>query len=151
MQLTDILDVKCVKVPLQGVTKYEVITELIDVLDQAGLIKDYYSVLKTVMERELVRSTGVGQGFAIPHGKCSSVDDLIMAVGKTAEPIDFVSIDKQKVSVIFLLISPPDKTGPHIQALALISRLMIDSKYRQLITESSDAEQLYQHIAAFRQ
>ena len=151
MQLTDILDVKCVKVPLQAIEKYQAITELIDILDQAGLIKDYHTALKTVMERESVRSTGVGQGFAIPHGKCSAVDDLIMAVGKTAEPIDFVSIDKQPVNVIFLLISPPDKTGPHIQALALISRLMTDPKYRQLITDSSDAEQLYRHISEFRQ
>ena len=147
MQLTDIIKVNCVKVPLEACEKYQAITELIDLLDEAGLIKDYDTVFKTVMQRESVRSTGVGQGFAIPHAKCSAVDNLVMAVGKTAEPIDFVSIDKQPVNLIVLLVSPQDKTGPHIQAIASISRLMTDSTFRQQLDKCSSSDQLYELIS----
>jgi len=151
MKLTDILKPECVKVPLSAVEKYQAITELIDLLDQNDLIKDYHTVLKVVMEREAVRSTGVGQGFAIPHGKCNGVDRLVMAVGKTVRPIEFESIDKQPVDLIVLLISPLDQTGPHIRAIAGISRIMADPKIRQNISESSTSDQLYQIIANHQQ
>ena len=149
MRLADILDIKCVKVPLGTLDKNQAITELIDLLDQADLLNDYDIAFKAVMQRESVRSTGVGQGFAIPHGKSSAVDNLVMAVGKTSEPIDFESIDKKPVDIIFLLISPLDQTGPHIQALAGISRLMTDLPTRSRIDECSTAEQLYKLVTEF--
>ena len=149
MRLVDILDIKCVMVPLKALEKNQAITELIDLLDRAGRLDDYDTALKAVMQRESVRSTGVGQGFAIPHGKSSAVDQLVMAVGKTSEPIDFESIDKKPVDIIFLLISPLDKTGPHIQALAGISRLMTDLPTRSRIDECSTAEQLYKLVTEF--
>ena len=149
MRLADILDIKCVKVPLKALEKCLAVTELIDLLHQTGRLNDYDTALRAVMQRESVRSTGVGQGFAIPHGKCSAVDSLTMAVGKTSEPIDFESIDKKPVDIIFLLISPLDQTGPHIQALAGISRLMMDIPTRSRINECSTAEQLYKLITEF--
>lgn len=149
MRFADILDIECVKVPLKALEKHHAITELIDLLNQAGRLNDYDIAFKAVMQRESVRSTGVGQGFAIPHGKSSAVDNLVMAAGKTSEPIDFESIDKKPVDIIFLLISPLDKTGPHIQALAGISRLMTDLPTRSLIDECSTAEQLYKLITDF--
>ena len=149
MRLVDILDIKCVMVPLKALEKNQAITELIDLLDRAGRLDDYDTALKAVMQRESVRSTGVGQGFAIPHGKSSAVDQLVMAVGKTSEPIDFESIDKKPVDIIFLMISPLDKTGPHIQALAGISRLMTDLPTRSRIDECSTAEQLYKLVTEF--
>ena len=146
MELTDILDIRCVKVPLAAGEKYQAITELIDLLEAAGLICDYQVVMKSVMERESVRSTGVGQGFAIPHGKCDGVKKLVMAVGRTAEPIDFESIDSRPVEIIILLVSPAEKIGPHIQTLAKISRLMTDKQSRQKIWNSKTAEQLFDNI-----
>ncbi|MCK5271718.1 MAG: PTS sugar transporter subunit IIA [Sedimentisphaerales bacterium] len=149
MRLADILDIKCVKVPLKALEKNQAITELIDLLDRAGLLDDYDIAFKAVMQRESVRSTGVGQGFAIPHGKSSAVDNLVMAVGRTSAPIDFESIDKKPVDIIFLLISPLDQTGPHIQALAGISRLMTDLPTRSRIDECSTAEQFYKLVTEF--
>lgn len=146
MQLKDIVRPECVKVPLDAQEKYQAIKELIDLLDQAGLLINYSQTLDAVMQRESVRSTGVGQGFAIPHGKCPSVDQMIMAIGKTSRPIDFESIDNQPVNIIILLISPTGQTGPHIQALAKISRLMTDAKTRKTIVTSENAEQLFQHF-----
>ncbi len=146
MQLTTLLNKEHVKIPLEATEKYQAITELIDLMDDGSVFSDFGEVLKTVMEREAIRSTGVGQGFAIPHGKCPSVSKLTMAIGKTSEPIDFQSVDGQPVSVIILLVSPSDKTGPHIQALARISRIMTDGTFRKLIWDCKSATKLFQHI-----
>ena len=147
MQLTDMLDVKCIKIPLNATEKDQAITELIDLLNEANLLNHRQTVFKAVMERESVRSTGIGQAFAIPHAKCSAVDRLVMAVGKTKEPIDFESIDNQPIDLIVLLVSPLDQTGLHVKTIARISRLMTDPKIRQQINNSSSPEQIYQLIA----
>ena len=151
MKITDVLQLNCVKVPLQATEKYQAITELIDLLNQAQSFSDYDTVLRAVMQREAVRSTGVGQGFAVPHGKCANVDRLVIAMGKTAIPIEFESIDKQPVNLIVLLISPLDQTGSHIQALANISRFMTTPGIRQLIDDCVEPEQLYKLITQHEQ
>ena len=151
MKLTDVLQLNCVKVPLQATEKYQAITELIDLLDEAQKFSDYDTALRAVMQREAVRSTGVGQGFAVPHGKCAAVDRLVIAMGKTTEPIEFESIDKQPVNLIVLLVSPLDQTGPHIQALANISRFMTTSGIRQHIDDCLEPDQLYKLIKQHEQ
>ncbi len=149
MQLTDILELNCVKVPLQAADKTAAIKELIDLLAQNVTFNDYNAVYRAVMEREAIRSTGVGQGFAIPHGKTHTVGRIYMAVGKLNDPIDFNSIDGQRVTMIVLLVSPLDQTGPHIQALARISRLMTDQKLRKSLWASRSADELFQLICNY--
>ena len=120
MVLTQILQPTCVKAPLDGRDKDSVITELVDILAENNLLLDRDVVLESVFAREQTRSTGIGSGIAIPHGKCTGVDDLVMAVGIAHEPVNFDSIDQKPVSIVILLVSPADRTGPHIQALARI-------------------------------
>ena len=144
MTLTQILHPTCVKVPLEGKDKYTVITELLDLLDVNGLLQDRESALEAVFVREKTRSTGIGSGIAIPHGKCKAVKELVMAIGITREPIDFESVDGKPVTIIILLVSPLDQTGPHIQALARISRLMLDEQFRLSLEKASSAEEVYE-------
>ena len=118
-----------------------------DLLSEADRIGDPDALKEAVWEREVTRTTGIGYGLAIPHGKSDSCDRLVMAVGKPSEPIDFNAIDGQPVSVIFLLASPPDQTGAHIQALARVSRLMTDSAFREQVMAATDAQTLYDLIA----
>jgi fructose-specific phosphotransferase system IIA component len=143
MLLTQILQPSCVKVPLEGKTKNAVITELIDLLTAKGLISDIKLASEAVFNREKTRSTGIGSGIAIPHGKCKAVKELIMAVGLTAEPVDFDSVDDKPVKIVILLVSPVDQTGPHIQALARISRLLLDEPFKQAFEQCTTAEQAY--------
>lgn len=147
MKLTDILEPQCVKAPLDAKDKPSVIKELVSLLDQAGHLADPEEVLQSVMDREAVRSTGIGQGFAIPHGKSTNVDKLVMAIGKLAQPIDFDSIDGEPVTIVILLLSPLDRTGPHIQALARISRIMTDPDLHKKIWSADSPEKLTQYIA----
>jgi len=144
MTLTQILQPTCVKVPLEGKDKESVITELVDLLDANGLLSDRNVVLDAVLAREQTRSTGIGSGIAIPHGKCKAVKELVMAIGLTDEPIDFASVDGKPVKTIFLLVSPTDQTGPHIQALARISRLMLDEQFRQKLEQTTSADEVYE-------
>lgn len=144
MILTQILQPTCVKVPVEGKDKNAVITELVNLLDNNGLLLNRNAVLEAVFVREKTRSTGIGSGIAIPHGKCKGVKELVMAIGIAREPIDFESVDGKPVTIIILLVSPTDQTGPHIQALARISRLMLDEQFRQSLKTAGSAEELYE-------
>jgi fructose-specific phosphotransferase system IIA component len=148
MVLTQILQPTCVKAPLEGKDKESVITELVDILAANNLIDDRNVVLESVLMREQTRSTGIGSGIAIPHGKCTGVKELVMAVGIAETPIDFDSIDNKPVSIIVLLASPTDRTGPHIQALARISRMMLDEDFKTKLENSRSPEEVYDLISS---
>ena len=147
MMLTQILQPTCVKVPLTGRDKDAAITELVDILEQNGLVQNRQVALDAVFTRERTRSTGIGSGIAIPHGKCGAVRELVMALGIAHEPIDFDSVDKKPVSIVILLVSPLDQTGPHIQALARISRLMLDDAFKSELERSQSAQAAYQLLS----
>jgi len=148
MILTKILQPSCIKVPLEGKDKKSVITELVDLLNENGLLLDRDVALEAVLAREQTKSTGIGSGIAIPHGKCQAVKELVMSVGIAPEPIDFDSVDGKPVSIIILLVSPADQTGPHIQALARISRLMLDEEFRKKLEQAVSADEVYELLSA---
>lgn len=143
MVLTQILHPDCVKVPVESQEKVAVITELVDLLDARGLLLDRDVALEAVLTREHVQSTGTGAGIAIPHGKCNAVKELVMAIGVAHEPIEFGSVDGKPVSILILLVSPSNQTGPHIQALASISRLMLNEAFKQRLENVTSAEEVY--------
>ena len=146
MRLTDILKPQDIKVPLQAKTKTDAIAELVNLLADNKEVTDPKKVLDSVLDREATRTTGIGNGLAIPHGKCNGTSNRVMAIGKAAAPIDFQSIDGRPVTLIWLLTSPPDKTGPHIHALARISRLMTIDRFRQALAQAQDAQQIFDAI-----
>src|SRR3954449_12175986 len=146
MRLTEILKPQNIKIPLEATTKSEAIGELVSLLAGNAEVSDAKKVLDAVLEREATRTTGIGNGLAIPHGKCTGTDHLVMAIGRPATPIDFQSIDGRPVSLIWLLTSPPDKTGPHIHALARISRLMTIDRFRQALAAAKTSQEIYDAI-----
>jgi fructose-specific phosphotransferase system IIA component len=146
MRMTDILKPQNIKVPLEAKVKTDAIRELVALLAQNREIDNDKLVLDAVLEREATRTTGIGNGLAIPHGKCAGTDHLVMAIGKAAEPIDFQSIDGKPVTLIWLLTSPPDKTGPHIHALARISRLMTIDRFRAALNAAQSPKEIYDII-----
>ena len=151
MTLTQILQATCVKVPLESKDKEGAIAELVNLIDADKLLLDRDAAFKAVLLREQTRSTGIGSGIAIPHGKCDAVDKLVMAIGIAGEPIDFASVDDKPVKIIILLLSPADQTGPHIQALARISRLMLDEEFKISLENATSAEQVYELLSSREQ
>jgi fructose-specific phosphotransferase system IIA component len=148
MMLTEILQRKFIKVPVKSKDKESVIAELIDLLDANGLLSDRDAALESVMSREQTRSTGIGGRIAIPHGKCDAVNQLVMAMGIARSPIDFKSIDNKPVTIIILLVSPADQTGPHIQALAKISKLMLDEDFKEQLEKANSAEEVHKMLSS---
>jgi fructose-specific phosphotransferase system IIA component len=147
MLLTEILQPTGVKAPLESKDKNSAITELVDLLAENDFLLDRDVVLESVFTREQTRSTGIGSGIAIPHGKCNGVNELVMAIGIAGEPVDFDSIDLKPVSIIILLVSPVDRTGPHIQALARISKLMLDEEFKNKLENAASPEEVYELIS----
>lgn len=143
MNLGDILSIECTRCPLTATDKKGVIHELVDVLAATGKVRDPGGLKEAVWTREMTRTTGIGNGLAIPHGKSAGMAQLAMAIGKPAKPMDFEAIDGQPVKLVVLLASPPDKTSDHIQALAQVSRLMILDEFRERVYAAANAEEIY--------
>ena len=143
MILTQICQSACIRVPLEAQDKTGAMHELLDVLDRNNLLPDKNAVVDAVFKREQTRSTGIGFGIAVPHGKCQGITQSVMSWGLAREPIDFDSIDGKPVHIIFMLVSPTDQTGPHIQALARISRLALDEAFMTQWIQSACADEAY--------
>ena len=146
MKLSEILPLDCILAPMEAADKSDAIRQLVQAVAKAGKCTDEQELLKAVFDREAIRSTGIGRGLAVPHGKCDSCDQLVMALGKPASPIDFQSIDEQSVDIVVLLGSPRNKTGPHIRALAHISRLMLMPDFRAALTQAASPQEVYDVI-----
>jgi nitrogen PTS system EIIA component len=141
MTLLDILSAQSTVVGLKSDSKDGIIEELVDALADGTVITDRGKVLQAVLEREKIMSTGIGDGIAIPHGKSDAVNSLAAALGIHKRGIDFDALDGEPAYVFFLLVSPANISGPHIKALARISRLLKnDSFKKKLITADSPEE-----------
>ncbi len=123
MALVDLISPEVVKVPLTSTNKPSVMRELVQVLKDAGKINDTESVLDAINQREELGSTGLELGIAVPHAKSESVKDLTLAIGISPEGIDFNSLDGKPSHLFFLMLAPPNQSGPHIEALAEIAKL----------------------------
>jgi len=111
MHLADILPVACIEPRMAATDKASAIAEMVDMVNAAGKLLDRDRMLEVTVEREATRTTGIGNGLAIPHGKCAAVKELVMAVGRPAEPLDFDSIDGKPVDLIVFLASPPRRSA----------------------------------------
>ncbi len=124
---------------LQAEDKTSVIEEMIDRLIRGGFIKDREGALKAVLGREEKMSTGMNNGVAIPHGKTDSVDQLVVAVGLKSSGIDFDSVDRKPSDIFIMTISPASRSGPHIQFLAEVSKVLRDEDSRRQLRAARSA------------
>ena len=142
MKVLDFLQLDAVQMDLQSPTKEEAIVELCNLLEKQSKIKKASPVIDSLMEREKLGSTGIGQGVAIPHGKSDSVDKLVAALGISKKGVNFEALDGEPVHLIFLLVAPPDSSGTHLKALARISRLLKDKFFRQALKEAKSSDEV---------
>ena len=143
MELIDLIQENTIRVPLAANDRQEAIGELVDILGDVGVVSDCDTIRQLVWERELQRTTGIGEGLAIPHGRCDDLQQMVMAMGRPETPIDFASADKRPVELIILLVSPTNNTSDHIQALGRISRLMVDRTFREDAYATESASELF--------
>jgi mannitol/fructose-specific phosphotransferase system IIA component (Ntr-type) len=148
MNLSTILSTKTVKIGLKSLDKQGIIDELIGILHDAGAIKDVQAARTAVLERESRLSTGMKFGIAIPHGKTPTVDKLVACVGIASTPVPFDSLDGEPARIFIMTLSPPDKTGPHLQFLAEVSQLFKDETKRARVVKASNSAELLELITS---
>ena len=148
MNIMEFLGEAAVSPSVKAQQKEEVIRELVGLLVAAGSIKekDVTKLVQTLLKRESLGSTGIGQGVAIPHGKSDCVDRLVGAFGISRAGVNFDSLDGEPVTLFFLLVAPEDSAGPHLKALARISRLLKDKHFRDSLKASKDEKALIKII-----
>lgn len=141
MKLSEIIPEGGILDDMASAGKEEGIKELVAALVKTGRIDEASSkkIIKALMDREELGSTGIGAGVAVPHAKHDSVNDLIGAFGRSKKGIGFDSLDGEPVHVLFLLLSSKSASGAHLEALAYISRLVRDEKFVRFLREAKDA------------
>ena len=143
MKLCELLDSTTIKIDLAAQGKAAAIEELLDLLVQVGRLTDRAGALEAVLKREALQTTGIGHGVAVPHAKHASVTALTAALGISRSGLDFDAVDHQPVQVVFLLLAKINDPGPHIRALAEISRLLqVPGFQEKLIAAPSPADLL---------
>ncbi len=143
MKLSEILSVECVQAPLAAADKQTAINELVDLLATNNKVKQADALKEAIWSREQTRTTGIGHGLAIPHGKCGCISSPTLAIGRPSTPMDFESMDSQPVELIVLLASPTASTREHIDALASVSRIMNNPTFRDVIYKVTDAKEIF--------
>jgi fructose PTS system EIIA component len=143
MTVTELLDVKSVKIPLSAPSKEEAIRLLVDSLAEGGSVTDKAAYLEAVLQRETTGSTGIGFGVAIPHGKSPGVAKAGIAFAKLAQPLEWASLDGNPVQVVFMIAVPQEAAGnEHLKILIAISRKLIDEEFRSKLLAVANYDEL---------
>ena len=142
MKLDNLIDKRGVLSNLKAASKKQALELMTDRAAEITGLKAF-DILTTVLQREKLGSTGMGQGIAIPHGKMEEIDGLVALFAKLETPVAFESIDDQPVDLIFLLLAPSDAGADHLRALAKISRMMRQPEFTQELRTASDQAELY--------
>jgi PTS system nitrogen regulatory IIA component len=143
MKITTFLKREFIIEELQAATKEAVLAELAAVLMPAGSTDDQDNMVRVLMDRERLGSTGIGDGIAIPHGKIGGLDDLRIAIGRSHQGVDFNALDGKPAHLFFLLMAPENSAGQHLKVLARIARLLKDNVLRKNLMEAKSAAELF--------
>lgn len=142
MKVSELLNEDNVLLNVEAKDKYELIDKLIDLAARTGKIIDKEKVRTCVYEREKILSTGVGKGFAVPHGKTDAVSDIVLAFAITKEPLDYEALDNQPVRLVMLMVGKDSLVSSHIKLLSRISRLMNNDEFRENLLNAKSKEEI---------
>lgn len=143
MRITDFLFREGIIPSLRATTKEEVLIELVEPISRANRSVDSDLLIKTLIERENLGSTGIGGGVAIPHGKLEGLDTILSSFGKSDDGIGFNSMDGRPARLFFLLVAPKNSAGDHLKALARVSRLFKDPLLKKSLENAETADEVY--------
>ncbi len=142
MKLTDVLTKERIIINLHGKDKCDVLKKLVNVAKTSGKVTDEVDLLKKVIERENIKSTGIGGGIAIPHAQTSGVTDIIACLGISEQGIEFNSLDDKLVHLVFLIATKERTNSTYLGLLSRIARLFIDESFKQRIIKSTSPEEI---------
>jgi PTS system nitrogen regulatory IIA component len=146
MKIIDIFRKEHIIEGLKSKTKEDVLAELSGLFLQDNVQYSHENIIKTLLEREKLGSTGIGDGIAIPHGKLADLHELIVSFGRSREGIEFNAMDGKPAHLFFLLMAPENSAGQHLKALAKISKMLKDNTFRKNLMEAKSKDELYSLI-----
>ena len=146
MRIVDYMTEADILPDLQAVAREDVLREMVGHLLGAGKIKDAGGLVQVLLEREMLGSTGIGHGVAIPHGRLAGLKEILLVFGRSENGVEFEAHDGKPVNLFFLLIAPEDSAGLHLKALARISRILKSPECRASLLNSRDRETLFKAI-----
>ncbi len=146
MKLSEILEEDNIILDLKAKDKKGVLKELAEVMTNHEPSLDTGSLIRVLLERERLGSTGIGDGVAIPHGKFRGVTHPIISFGRSLKGLDFESMDGQPAFLFFLLVAPENSASVHLKALAKIAKILKNGSFRKVLMEASTKKELYQTI-----
>jgi len=148
MKIMEFLADGAISVDLKSVNKSDALKEMVDLLINAGELekKDKSKVVELLLAREALGSTAIGHNVGIPHAKTDCIKNLVGAFGLSKKGVDFDSLDGEPVYIFFLLLAPQDSAGPHLKALARISRLIKDKYFRETLRQAKDKKDVVRII-----
>ena len=146
MKLSQILEEQSIILDLKAKDKKEVLEELAEAIASCETSLEKSALVKSLLERERLGSTGIGEGIAIPHGKFYGVSQLIISFGRSLKGLDFESMDGEPAFLFFLLVAPEDSNGIHLKTLAKLAKILKSNSLRKVLMEAPTREELYQTI-----
>jgi nitrogen PTS system EIIA component len=145
MKILDALPKEAIIVDLKAIDKKGVLEELVvPIAKIAGV--GHEELVKVLMERERLGSTGIGEGIGIPHGKIRGLESLILGFGRSQKGVDFDSMDGMPAHIFFLLITPENSTGLHLKLLARISRILKNDPFKEKLLHATSRDEIYSII-----
>lgn len=146
MKIVEFLNEKAITANIKATNKEGIIRELVDLLAKAEGIRNKEELVKVLLNRENLGSTGIGQGVGIPHAKTDVAKKLIAAFGISTQGVNFDALDGEPVYIFFLLVAPEESAGPHLKGLARISRLLKDKYFRESLKALTNEKSIYKLI-----
>lgn len=141
MKILDVLHPDAILVDLKSQDKKSVLEELVEPISHiTGM--DHHELVRVLMDREQLGSTGIGDGIGIPHGKVKGLESMIIGFGLSKRGVEFDSIDNKPTNLFFTLITPDQSTGLHLKLLARISRLLKNDSFRRSLLNASSPEEI---------
>jgi len=146
MNIYEIIDKDCIDHAIRARTKQEVIERIADLMGRSGKVPDRNALLKALLERENLCSTGIGEGVAIPHAKCEGMTQMCLVLAVAKEGVDFDAIDKKPVNIIFGLSGPPDAPEEHIRILSHVARIARNLEFRNALHTATSVGEVYEAL-----
>jgi nitrogen PTS system EIIA component len=147
MKIVDLIGRDMIVPSLVATEKRAILEELATHIASRQPRIDRAALSRVLIDRELLASTAIGEGVAIPHGKLPAVTEIVACLGRARAGVDFDAMDKQPTYLFFVLVAPESSTGAHLKALARISRVFKDAGFRKRLLEAPDSDGMYQVIA----
>lgn len=142
MKILDVLQRKAIIDDLQSQTKKGIIEELVVPVAQIAGVNSQ-ELVRVLMDRERLGSTGIGGGIGIPHGKLKDLDSLVLGFGLSRRGVNFESIDGKPTHIFFILVTPENSTGLHLKLLARISRILKNDPFKEKLKNAADGDEIF--------